>query len=67
MECYVLRGKGRDKVVRVIKPILQSNLHFILSPSILLGRFLQRMGFTEYKPLSHVEDLQLSILQELIS
>jgi len=55
MECYVLRGEGGDKVVGVIKPILQSDLHFILSPSILLRRFLQCMGFTEYKPLSHVE------------
>ena len=40
MESNVLRGEGGDEVVRVIKPILQSNLHFILAPAILLGRFL---------------------------
>ena len=40
MESNMLRGEGGDKVVRVVKAILQSDLHFILALSILLGRFL---------------------------
>ena len=55
MESNMLRGEGGDKVVRVIKAILQSNFHFILSPSILLGRFLQCLRFAEYQPLSRID------------
>jgi hypothetical protein len=52
MESNVLRGEGGDEVVRVIKAILQSNLHFVLVSPILLGRFLQCLGFTEYQQSS---------------
>jgi hypothetical protein len=48
MESDMLRGEGGDEVVRVIETILQSNLHFVLAPSILFGRFLQCLRFTEY-------------------
>jgi hypothetical protein len=55
MESNVLRGEGGDEVVRVIKAILQSNLHFILVSPILLGRFLQCLGFTGCQPLSRID------------
>lgn len=45
VEGDVLWSKGRDKVVRVIKSVLQSDFDLVLAPSILLRRFLQCLWF----------------------
>ena len=66
VEGYMLRGKGRDEVVRMIEAFLHPDLHLILASSILLGGLFQCLWLTVMSR-DQPAHLQLSILQELIS